>query len=224
MAIASTASHEEVAKFESVRGRLVGSHRPSSGPCTNLTRPGFATCGTGSRSISDAISRSRCPSPGSPCSISAAAAALSLNPMARLGFNVTGIDAAEKNVGVARVHAARSGLDIAYETATPEDFLARSHRYDIVIALEVVEHVADLRTFLEAASDLVATNGALIAATLNRTLKSLVMAKIGVEYILRWLPPGTHDWRKFVKPSELSAGLRRGGLTINRYIRSEPMT
>ena len=132
-------------------------------------------------------------------------------PMARLGFNVTGIDAAEKNIGVARVHAARSELDIAYDVATPEDV---TQRYDVVLALEVVEHVTDVEVFLKAAANLVAPGGALIAATLNRTLKSLATAKIGAEYILRWLPPGTHDWRKFVKPSELTAGLRHGGLTV----------
>jgi len=135
-------------------------------------------------------------------------------PMARLGFTVTGIDAAEKNVGVARVHAERSELDITYEVATPEELTARGKTYDVVLALEVVEHVTDVDAFLKAAAELLAPGGALIAATLNRTLKSLVTAKIGAEYILRWLPPGTHDWRKFVRPSELTASLRLGGLTV----------
>ncbi len=135
-------------------------------------------------------------------------------PMARLGFKVTGIDAAEKNVNVARIHAARSNLDITYETAAPETLLARKNRYDVVLSLEVVEHVPNLETFLKAASKMVAPNGVLIAATLNRTLKSLALAKIGAEYILRWLPPGTHEWHKFVKPSELTAGLRDGGMTV----------
>ncbi len=135
-------------------------------------------------------------------------------PMARLGFDVTGIDAAEKNIGVARVHAARSELGITYEVATPEEIITRGQRYDVVLALEVVEHVTDVEAFLQAAAGLVAPGGALIAATLNRTLKSLATAKIGAEYILRWLPPGTHDWRKFVKPSELTAGLRHGGLSV----------
>lgn len=135
-------------------------------------------------------------------------------PMARLGFTVTGIDAAEKNIGVARVHAARSELDITYEVATPEEIMTQGRRYDVVLALEVVEHVTDVEAFLKAAAGLVSPGGALIAATLNRTLKSLATAKIGAEYILRWLPPGTHDWRKFVKPSELTAGLRHGGLAV----------
>ena len=135
-------------------------------------------------------------------------------PMARLGFRVTGIDASDKNIGVARLHAARSGLQISYESATPEDLLSRGARYDVVLALEVVEHVTDVGAFLEAAAGLVAPGGVLIAATLNRTLKALALAKIGAEYILRWLPPGTHDWRKFVRPSEMTAALRHGGLAV----------
>jgi len=135
-------------------------------------------------------------------------------PMARLGFAVTGIDAAEKNVGVARLHAERSGLDIAYVNTTPELLLAEGKRFDAVLALEVVEHVVDVEAFLKSAGELVVPGGALAAATLNRTLKALALAKIGAEYVLRWVPAGTHDWRKFVRPSELSAGLRHGGLTV----------
>jgi 2-polyprenyl-6-hydroxyphenyl methylase / 3-demethylubiquinone-9 3-methyltransferase len=135
-------------------------------------------------------------------------------PMARLGFQVTGIDAAEKNIGVARLHAGRSGLDIAYENTTPEELLGRGARYDVVLALEVVEHVTDVDAFLEAAAALLAPGGMLIAATLNRTLKALALAKIGAEYILRWLPPGTHDWRKFVRPSEMTTALRHSGLAV----------
>ena len=135
-------------------------------------------------------------------------------PMARLGFTVTGIDAAEKNIGVAKVHATRSELDIAYECVTPEDIVGSGKTYDVVLALEVVEHVTDVDAFLHAAAALVKPGGALIAATLNRTLKAFALAKIGAEYILRWVPAGTHDWRKFVRPSELSAGLRHGGLAV----------
>jgi 2-polyprenyl-6-hydroxyphenyl methylase/3-demethylubiquinone-9 3-methyltransferase len=138
-------------------------------------------------------------------------------PMARLGFKVTGIDAAEKNIGVARVHAERSELDIAYENTMPEDIVERGARYDVVLALEVVEHVSDVEAFLKASAALVAPGGALIAATLNRTLKSLALAKIGAEYVLRWVPAGTHDWRKFVRPSELGASLRHGGLKVTEF-------
>lgn len=135
-------------------------------------------------------------------------------PMARLGFQVTGLDAAERNIGVAQLHATRSNLDIHYQCARPEQLTTLPTRYNVVLALEVVEHVADVDAFLSAAGQLLAPGGALIAATLNRTMKSLALAKVGAEYILRWLPPGTHDWRKFVKPSELAAGLRSSGLMV----------
>ena len=135
-------------------------------------------------------------------------------PLARLGFKVTGIDASERNIGVAKVHAAKSALNINYDCKTPEQLLDIAHHFDVVLALEVVEHVADVNAFLNATGQLVAPGGTLIAATLNRTLKSLALAKIGAEYVLRWLPVGTHDWRKFVKPSELAAGLRGAGLSV----------
>jgi len=138
-------------------------------------------------------------------------------PMARLGFTVTGIDAGAENVGVARVHAERMGLTIDYRTATPEELLDKGRQFDVVLALEVVEHVPDVDAFLTAAARLVVPGGALIAATLNRTLKALALAKVGAEYVLRWVPAGTHDWNKFVRPSELAAGLRHGGLTVTEF-------
>jgi 2-polyprenyl-6-hydroxyphenyl methylase / 3-demethylubiquinone-9 3-methyltransferase len=131
-------------------------------------------------------------------------------PMARLGFQVTAIDASEENVGTARVHAERVGLSIDYRAAMPEDV---EGQYDAVLALEVIEHVADVHAFWRAACARVGPGGALIAATLNRTLKSLALGKIGAEYVLRWVPAGTHDWRKFVRPSELVRALRANGLT-----------
>ena len=138
-------------------------------------------------------------------------------PMARLGFEVTGIDAGAENIGVARLHAERMGLAIDYQVAAPESLRAAGHEYDAVLALEVVEHVSDVSAFLGAVGGLVAPGGAAIAATLNRTVKSLLLAKIGAEYVLRWVPRGTHDWRKFVRPSELAAGLRRGGLALSEF-------
>jgi len=135
-------------------------------------------------------------------------------PMRRLGFTVTGIDAAEKNVGTARVHAERMGLDIDYRCALAEDLAADGLSFDVVMTMEIVEHVADLGLFLETSAALVKPGGLLFGATLNRTLKSLAMAKIGAEYVLRWLPRGTHDWRKFVKPSEFANGLRAGGVEV----------
>ncbi len=135
-------------------------------------------------------------------------------PMSRLGFAVTGIDPGAENVGVARVHAERLGLPIAYETAGPEGLAGRGLSFDAVLAMEVVEHVDDVPAFFRSAAALLAPGGMLIAATLNRTLKSLALAKLGAEYVLRWVPAGTHDWRKFVRPHELAAHLRGAGLSL----------
>jgi 2-polyprenyl-6-hydroxyphenyl methylase/3-demethylubiquinone-9 3-methyltransferase len=135
-------------------------------------------------------------------------------PMARLGGSVTGIDAGEKTIRVAEVHARRLDLDIDYRCALPEDLVLQGRSFDVVLNMEVVEHVADLDAFLEASARLLEPGGAMVVATLNRTLKSLALAKIGAEYVLRWLPVGTHDWRKFVRPSELTAGLGRHGVDV----------
>jgi len=135
-------------------------------------------------------------------------------PMARLGADVTGIDAGDKNIAVAKLHAAQSGLAIDYRHQLPEDLAKTNVPFDMVLNMEVVEHVPDLGKFLKAASALVRPGGVMALSTLNRTIKSLVLAKIGAEYILRWLPPGTHDWNKFVKPSKLAAGLRPHGLDV----------
>ena len=135
-------------------------------------------------------------------------------PMCRLGAAVTGIDAGAEAIDVARLHAREADLDIAYDCAPPEDLEADGRSFDVVLNMEVVEHVADLDAFHAAACDLLRPGGAMAVATLNRTIKSLALAKIGAEYLLRWLPPGTHDWRKFVRPSELDRGLRRHGVRI----------
>ncbi len=143
-------------------------------------------------------------------------------PLARLGAQVTGIDAAEENVAAAARHAALSGLDIDYRHDTAEALTAEAlaaealspggARFDLVLNMEVVEHVADVAAFLEASAALVAPGGAMTLATLNRTPKSFALAIVGAEYILRWLPRGTHDWRRFLRPSELVASLRAAGL------------
>lgn len=133
-------------------------------------------------------------------------------PMARLGFTVTGIDASEKNVKTAANHAARMHLPITYRCAKPEDLEAENLAFDVVLALEVVEHVADRGLFLHSAAKPLKSGGYMALATLNRTMKSLLMAKIGAEYVVRWLPAGTHDWRAFVKPSELAHDLRNAGM------------
>ena len=135
-------------------------------------------------------------------------------PMRRLGASVTGIDAAEQNVRVAGLHAAQSGLDIDYRCVLPEVLAGEGPRFDVVLNMEVVEHVADLDAFHEACCTLVKPGGVMVVSTINRTLKSLALAKVGAEYVLRWIPRGTHDWRKFVRPSELAAGLSAHGVEI----------
>lgn len=134
-------------------------------------------------------------------------------PMARMGAAVTGIDASTVNIGVAEAHAAQMALPIAYRAATAEQLVAEGASFDLVLSLEVVEHVTDPAGFIASCGALVRPGGLMIAATLNRTLKSLALAKIGAEHILRWLPPGTHDWNKFIKPQALRAMIEAAGLT-----------
>jgi len=154
-------------------------------------------------------------------------------PLTRLGAMVTGIDASEKNIAVAALHADKMGLDVNYLCTTPEALVpsapclvpeesqstrhkAQGTQYDIVLALEIVEHVADVPAFLRAVTALVKPNGILFMSTLNRTTKSYALAIVGAEYVLRWLPRGTHSWQKFLKPSELCAGLRKEGMHIGQ--------
>jgi len=135
-------------------------------------------------------------------------------PLARMGFAVTGIDAGEKNIAIARLHAERGGLSIDYRCATPEEL---DGKFDVVMAMEVVEHVPDVAVFLAAAAASLKPGGAFLGATLNRTPKSYALAIIGAEYVLRWLPRGTHNWKKFVKPSEFAAALRQAGITVQAF-------
>ncbi len=135
-------------------------------------------------------------------------------PMRRLGAVVSGLDAGERNIKIAKTHAAQCGLDIDYRCGTIEALAKTKSRFDIILNMEVVEHVADLGLFIEACARVVKPGGAMLTATLNRTPKSFVFAVVGAEYVLRWLPRGTHDWRKFVRPSELARELRANGLAI----------
>jgi 2-polyprenyl-6-hydroxyphenyl methylase/3-demethylubiquinone-9 3-methyltransferase len=136
-------------------------------------------------------------------------------PMARLGFAVTGIDAAEAGLDVASAHAKAGGLAIDYRLGSVETLAATEPgRFDVVLALEIVEHVEAPDLFLQTLAHLVKPGGLLILSTINRTTKALVLAKFGAEYVLGWLPPGTHDWKKFMKPSELAGPLRRAGLDL----------
>ena len=124
-------------------------------------------------------------------------------PMARLGFRVTGVDASERNIGTASAHAAELQLEIDYRASTAEALLAEGARFDLVLNMEVIEHVTDPAQFLRDTAALLAPGGLMIVATLNRTLRSLALGKLAAEYLLRWIPPGTHDWRKFLRPDEL---------------------
>jgi len=127
-------------------------------------------------------------------------------PLARLGGEVTGIDASEKNIKVAKLHSKKNNLDINYFNKSPEQ-LNNSEKFDIVLNLEVVEHVENVDLYIKSCSNLLKKNGIMFTATLNRTIVSYIKAIVGAEYILRWLPIGTHDWNKFIKPEELEKKL-----------------
>lgn len=135
-------------------------------------------------------------------------------PLARLGASVMGVDASARNIGIARLHAEGQGLAIDYRCAAAADLVAAGEVFDVVLSLEVLEHVADRGAFVQDCASLMKPDGMMIVATLNRTPKSFLLGKVAAEYVLRWLPAGTHDWRKFVRPSELAADLRRSGLRI----------
>jgi 2-polyprenyl-6-hydroxyphenyl methylase / 3-demethylubiquinone-9 3-methyltransferase len=139
------------------------------------------------------------------------AAGLVTEPLSRLGAVTFGIDAAERNIMVAQHHAARTGAPVNYRHALPEDLADEAGSFDIVLSLEVVEHVADRPRFLDALARLVRPGGVLVIGTINRTLRSFAKAIVGAEYVLRWLPRGTHDWRKFVTPQELAQALAPHG-------------
>lgn len=141
-------------------------------------------------------------------------AGLAAEAFARLGFSVLGLDAAGEAIEAARAHAADQNLPLTYRTGTAEDLLAEGARFPIITALEVIEHVPDPATFVAILARLLAPDGQLFISTLNRTPQSFLAAKIGAEYLLRWLPVGTHDWRKFIAPAELAVMLRHAGLRV----------
>jgi len=135
-------------------------------------------------------------------------------PLARLGAAVVGADPSPANIEAAKQHAAEAGVAVDYRASTAEALAEQGERFDIVLAMEVVEHVADLGLFIGSCAQMVKPGGLMITATLNRTLKSFALAIVGAEYVLRWLPRGTHNWEKFVRPSELAARLRQSGLAV----------
>ena len=135
-------------------------------------------------------------------------------PLARLGAGMVGVDPAEENIDAARAHAEEQELTIDYRAGTAEELAAAGERFDVVLAMEVVEHVADIAAFVAACASMVKPNGLMVAATLNRTLKSFALAIVGAEYVLRWVPRGTHQWDKFVTPQELEAAIESTGLRV----------
>lgn len=137
---------------------------------------------------------------------------LMAEPMARLGADVVGVDAAEGNIPVAQTHARAGGLEIDYRATTAEDLAAEGARFDVVLALEIVEHVADPAAFLATCRALLAPGGLLIASTLNRTPQSYAVGVLGAERVMRWLPVGTHDWSRFITPDEMYGAMEAAGL------------
>ena len=137
-------------------------------------------------------------------------------PMCSLGGNITGIDASIKNIKIAKLHAKKNGLKIDYICSSPEK-LKITKKFDVILNMEIVEHVEDISFFLESCSKLLNKNGLMFVATINKTLKSYVFAIVGAEYVLRWLPIGTHEWEKFVKPDELKKILNKNNLSLKKF-------
>ena len=136
-------------------------------------------------------------------------------PMCRLGADVTAIDASKKNISVAKLHSKKNNLKIKYICSSPEK-LKIKNKFDVILNMEIVEHVEDVNFFLKSCSNLLKKNGIMFVATLNKTLKSYVFAIVGAEYILRWLPIGTHEWEKFIKPDELTSVLKKNNLELDQ--------
>ena len=136
-------------------------------------------------------------------------------PMTRLGAKVTGIDASDKNIKIAKLHAKKNKLNINYLCSSPEKIKIKD-KFDVILNMEIIEHVEDIDFFIKSCSKLLKKNGIMFVATLNKTLKSYVFAIIGAEYVLRWLPIGTHDWEKFVKPNDLKEILNRNNLKLEK--------
>ena len=136
-------------------------------------------------------------------------------PMCRMGAQVTGIDASEKNINIAKLHAKKDNLDIKYYCASPENFKIND-KFDVILNMEIVEHVQDVNFFLQSCSKLLKNHGIMFVATLNKTLKSFIFAIVGAEYVLKWLPIGTHEWDKFIKPNKLVDILGKSNLKLDR--------
>jgi 2-polyprenyl-6-hydroxyphenyl methylase/3-demethylubiquinone-9 3-methyltransferase len=138
-------------------------------------------------------------------------------PMCRLGANVVGIDASEKNIKIAKLHAKKNKLKIDYKVTSPEKLITKI-KFDVILNMEIVEHVENIDFFIKESSKLLKKNGIMFVATLNKTLKSYVFAIIGAEYILKWLPIGTHDWEKFIKPNDLIKISKKNNLSLEKLV------
>ncbi len=208
-----TVDPAEVSKFEAMAAEWwdpAGKFRPlhAMNPC----RMGYVAEQVAAEFGRDL--RSRAPFAGMRIVDVGCGGGLAAEPMARLGAEVTGLDAAAESLAVARAHAEAQGLEIDYREETAEAAAGRGARFDVVLALEIVEHVADVPAFLAALAGLLRPGGMAILSTLNRTPESFAAAIVGAEWLLRWLPRGTHDWRKFPSPAELEAALAAAGLEV----------
>jgi 2-polyprenyl-6-hydroxyphenyl methylase / 3-demethylubiquinone-9 3-methyltransferase len=207
----STVSHAEVAKFDA----LATQWWDPTGPMRPLHRMNPARVAW----IAERLGKAPPPLAGGGGGAGTlldigCGAGLAAESFARLGYRVTGLDAAGEAIEVARAHAASTELPIAYRIGAPEDLVAEDARFPVITALEVIEHVPEPTAFLSTIARLLTPGGSLFLSTLNRTPQSFVAAKIGAEYLLRWLPVGTHDWRKFISPTELERMLRQVGLRV----------
>ena len=206
----TTALEAEIAKFDALAERWWD----PDGPMAPLHRMNPLRCGWIARRLAAAEGRQGEDLTGLTLLDVGCGAGLASEGMARLGARVTGLDAAGTALEAARAHATSSGLEIDYRQGRPEELAAEGARFDAVIALEVIEHVADRHAFLAALASVTKPGGHVFLSTLNRTPKSFLFAKVGAEYLLRLLPRGTHSYENFIKPSELAAAARRAGLSL----------
>jgi len=206
----ATATPGEIAKFDA----LAADWWDPRGPMAPLHAMNPLRCGWVARHLAPAHGGNPGHLAGATVLDVGCGAGLAAEGLARLGARVTGLDAAPAAIAAARAHAAAGGLDIDYRQGMPEDLSAEGARFDAVMALEVIEHVADRGAFLRALAGLTRPGGTVFLSTLNRTARSWLFAKAGAEYVLRLLPRGTHDWKMFVSPAELGAEARRAGLRV----------
>ncbi|MFZ6764024.1 bifunctional 2-polyprenyl-6-hydroxyphenol methylase/3-demethylubiquinol 3-O-methyltransferase UbiG [Pseudoroseomonas sp. WGS1072] len=204
----NTAMAGEIAKFDALAARWWD----PAGPMAPLHRMNPLRCGWIARRLAAATGRAGEDLSGLAILDVGCGAGLASEGLARKGAAVTGLDAAGEALAAARAHAAAGGLSIDYRQGLPEDLAAEERRFDAVVALEVIEHVADRPAFLAALAAVTRPGGMVFLSTLNRTPKAFLFAKLGAEYLLRLLPRGTHDWRMFVTPAEVGAEARRAGL------------